>query len=78
MHFWFVDNINKKYFVNEIQALFGNIKSENIYLGKEYMGRYIHDYKKKIWKFEEGNFYKNACANLRVEYLLKILSGKNK
>jgi hypothetical protein len=29
----------------------------------------------KNWIFEEGNFHKNACANLRVEYLLKILPG---
>lgn len=40
--------LNKKYFVNEIQASFGNTKPENIYLGKEYMGRYIYNYKKII------------------------------
>ena len=68
------DTKNKGFLVNEIQALFG---ARKIPINKD-TGRFIYDDYAKNWIFEEGNFYKNACAKLRIEYLLKILSGKNK
>jgi len=61
-----------EYLVNELQTVFG---AHNIPVN-ENTGRYIYNYKKREWVFEQGDFYKNNCANLRVEYLIKLLLEK--
>lgn len=56
--------------VNELHAFFGAIKKDNEKNTNENTGRYYQDEKDNQWKFEEGFFYQNACANLRIEYFL--------
>ncbi len=59
--------------VNEMHAVFGDIRPANRELGKEHMGRHLYDEATASWSFEPGYFYHNACANLRVEYVLRRL-----
>lgn len=65
----------KGFLVNELQALWGDIKPENIHLGEKFMGRYLKDKRDGSWTFEKGYFYSNACANLRVQYILNKILG---
>jgi hypothetical protein len=68
-------NINVDYFetedghfvINEIHALWGGrvIKDENL------EGRYLYDENNKSWRFENGDFFGNRCAELRLEWLIK-------
>lgn len=59
---------NGKYLVNEMQCIFGQSDPYQMLVdGKP--GRFRHI--EGQWIFEEGDFAKNACYNLRLEYLLK-------
>jgi len=60
------------YLVNELQSLFG---ARPLPVTKE-TGRFI--FKDGEWIFEHGDFYKNAAANLRVEYVIQQLQQKRK
>lgn len=66
------ETMDGKYFVNELQSLFGASQPHQMRVnGKQ--GRYIYDSQKEQWRFEEGEFNTNGSCNLRVEVLLKIL-----
>jgi hypothetical protein len=59
-----------RYLVNELQCLVGaKVLSPN-----ELMGRWRYDGGE--WRFEKGDFYRNACANLRVAHVLRTLAGQ--
>lgn len=59
------------YLVNEMQCYFGQSDSYQMKVDDK-IGRYrFHNGK---WIFEEGDFAKNACYNLRVEEVLKLLN----
>jgi len=61
---------SREYLVNELHPVFGATPSAST----EATGRYRYDGER--WQFEPGFFYQNACANLRVQYLLDKLAGK--
>lgn len=52
--------------VNELQAVVGPIRESNMERGSEHRGRWLFDSATGEWSFESGDFYRNACANLRV------------
>jgi glutathione synthase/RimK-type ligase-like ATP-grasp enzyme len=59
----------KRYLVNELQCLVGAIENEQN--RNEHTGKW-----RRVngnWEFEPGFFYQNACANLRVAYVLNEL-----
>ena len=58
--------------VNELHAVFGDIKKENLGRGQENMGRWLRSSSGK-WEFEPGFFYANACANLRIADAMGIV-----
>ena len=60
-----------RYLVNELQCLVG----AKILPPNELMGRWRHDAGE--WRFDKGDFYRNACANLRVAYVTEILAGRS-
>lgn len=63
-----------KYYVNELQSLFGSYNNSQMYIdGKPGRFLYIDD----KWVFEEGFFNQNASMNLRVLDFVKILEEKN-
>jgi glutathione synthase/RimK-type ligase-like ATP-grasp enzyme len=66
-----------KLVVNEMHAVFGEVKRENIGVGTEYMGKYIYNIESNEWEFISGFFYDNACANMRLDYLINdVLPSK--
>jgi len=53
--------------VNELHTLFHGPKiPDNILKGR-------YTYNQNSWTFEQGNYYRNYCCNLRVLHLMKIL-----
>ncbi len=62
----FFETTDGRLLVNELQAVFGGIRESNLERGAEFRGRWIFDQGTKEWNFEAGDFYRNACANLRV------------
>lgn len=58
-------------FVNELQTVFGGIRESNLDRGAEYRGKWFRDSGTGPWRFEAGDFYRNACANERLRYLLR-------
>lgn len=56
------------YLVNELQCLVG----AKVLPPNDMMGRWRHA--GETWGFEKGDFYRNACANLRVAHLLRTLA----
>lgn len=57
------------YLVNEMQCIFGQSdKYQMLVDGK--MGRYV--YRNNQWIFEEGDFARNQCYDLRLDYLIKL------
>jgi len=56
------------YLVNEMQCIFGQSDPYQM-LVNGIAGRYC--YLNKNWVFEEGDFAKNACYNLRVGYVIE-------
>jgi len=59
------------YLVNEMQCIFGQSDSYQMLVDGE-MGRYIC--LENEWKFEKGDFNQNESYNLRIEYLLNLIS----
>lgn len=53
--------------VNELHTLFHGPKIPDSNL----KGRYTYNHNK--WTFEQGNYYRNYCCNLRVLHLMKII-----
>jgi hypothetical protein len=62
-----------RYLVNELQTVFGASFSKDQLKVNGKAGRYLYSEKFREWIFEEGDFARNACANLRVECLLNSL-----
>jgi hypothetical protein len=60
------------YLVNELQSLFGSKRPYQMLLNGK-AGRYLFDDNSKAWHFEEGDFCRNLCWNLRVQTLLEML-----
>ena len=60
----------EKYLVNEMQCFFGQSDPYQMLVdGKP--GRYVNP--GKSWSFEEGDYNRNQCYNLRLEYVLEKL-----
>ncbi len=60
----------KGFLVNEMQCIFGQSDAYQMLVnGKP--GRYQNVHNR--WIFEEGDFAKNACFNLRIDFVLKYL-----
>lgn len=67
------ETLDNKFYVNELQAIFGSYDNSQMYIdGKP--GRYL--FKDGEWIFEEGYFNQNGSFNLRVEDFLKILNNQ--
>jgi len=63
------------YLVNEMQCIFGQSDPYQMLVGGK-PGRYC--YLNNNWVFEEGDFAKNACFNLRVEFVINdLLTAKS-
>lgn len=62
-----------KYLVNEMQCIFGQSDPFQMKVN-ERIGRYRYLVGK--WEFEEGDFAKNACFDLRIEYVLSTLENR--
>lgn len=69
----FFETGSKSFLVNELQSLFGGIRPENAMRGHEHEGRYVVDSESGGWVFESGDFYTNACANLRVACAVQLV-----
>lgn len=62
---------NGELYVNELQAVFGATTPAEMLKINGVEGRYL--YKNGDWTFEPGDFSKNQCSNLRVQYLLSLI-----
>ena len=61
----------RRYLVNEMQCIFGQSDSYQM-LVNDKPGRY--KYIRNKWQFEEGEFARNECYNLRLDYALNNLN----
>ncbi|WP_288988398.1 hypothetical protein [uncultured Pseudoalteromonas sp.] len=61
---------NGEFFVNEVQTIIGAIAPSQMYINNK-PGRYI--YENDDFRFEEGEFCKNQCWDLRLEAFLSQL-----
>ena len=59
------------YLVNEMQCIFGQSDPYQMLIDGV-SGRYL--YLKDKWTFEKGDFTRNACYNLRLEFILSTTS----
>lgn len=62
------ETVSGGYLVNEIQCIFGQSDSFQMKVNG-IIGRYI--FMNGEWIFEEGDFARNACYDLRLEYIIK-------
>jgi len=62
-------------YVNELQTVFGATTPKEMLMIDGVEGRYRF-YNDK-WNFEPGNYSDNQCSNLRIEYLITQVLGKN-
>jgi len=60
------ETVDGQLLVNEMQAVFGPIRESNLERGSKHRGRWLYDEETEDWRFERGDFYRNACANERV------------
>lgn len=70
----FFETKQGQYLINELHAVFGG----KILPDCDLNGRYLYDNESESWKFERGDFFRNQCANLRVEYLLQRIADAEK
>ena len=63
---------NGNYLINEMQCIFGQSDGYQMMVDGE-IGRYI--YLEDKWVFEKGNFAKNACYDLRLDYVINQLDN---
>ncbi|HQH49993.1 MAG TPA: hypothetical protein PLA08_01145 [Candidatus Cloacimonadota bacterium] len=61
------------YLVNEIQCIFGQSDPFQMMVDGR-IGRYVR--KSSVWVFEEGGFAKNACYDLRLDWVLTKLKNR--
>lgn len=64
---------NGRYLVNEMQCYFGQSDAFQMMVNDR-IGRYR--FIDGAWVFEEGDYAKNACYDLRLQYLLEILQRR--
>ena len=65
---------DRGFLVNEVQCMFGQSDPYQMLMdGKP--GRYRYTDNK--WLFENGDFAKDACFNLRLEYLISLFKNRN-
>lgn len=64
-----------KLYVNELQTVFGASVSIDQSRVDGKPGRFIQDPTTGAWIFEEGDFARNACCNVRVQEVLKRVMG---
>lgn len=62
------ENPDRCYLVNEIQCIFGQSDAYQMKVDG-IIGRYI--YSNDRWVFEQGDFARNACYDLRLDYVIK-------
>jgi len=67
-----------RYLVNELQTVFGASYSKDQLHVDGRPGRFLFMQDRNQWIFEEGDFARNSCANLRIEYLLTQLTKRDK
>jgi len=63
------------FYINELQALFGASLPYQMKIGDK-IGRMVRD-EQGNWSFDEGDFCKNSCFNLRVKDVLYSLTNNN-
>lgn len=59
------------FYINELQTVFGATTPKEMLKINGVEGRYL--FKDNKWVFEPGEFSKNECSNLRVQYLIDLL-----
>ncbi len=64
-----------RYLVNELHTVFGASYSVDQARRDGVAGRYVREGDSGGWRFEPGDFARNACANLRVHHLLTETLG---
>jgi hypothetical protein len=55
--------------VNELQTVFGATNPADMLVIDGKPGRYVYDKEAAKWIFEEGDFCRNHCANLRLSFV---------
>jgi len=70
MNIDFFRNSDGTYLVNELHALFGDILMKNRNPDDPWMGRWNRNHAGDQWEFTPGYYYRNACANLRIQHAL--------
>lgn len=72
MNIDFFEHPQKGFVINELHTLFGGNPVQKVASDQEKLnGRYY--FNEGRWIFQPGYFYRNLCANLRVEILIKKL-----
>ncbi len=74
MNIDYFEDKHGNYYINELHTVFGEILEKNIDQEDPLMGRYLWNSTTSDWEFENGFFYRNACANMRIQHLIKLLS----
>lgn len=67
-----LEDASGKYYVLELQAYFGASRSYQMLVNGE-PGRLLHNETDGAWRFEAGDFTRNAGCNLRVQHLYRQL-----
>ncbi len=57
-----------EYYINEVHALWGGKDLP----ASDLEGRYLYNEENGTWRFEKGDFFKNRCANLRLQCFLNV------
>ncbi|MBI5446268.1 MAG: hypothetical protein HY900_34270, partial [Deltaproteobacteria bacterium] len=65
------ETLDGRLLVNELQTVFGSIREANLDRGAGNRGRWLREEEKNAWRFEPGEYYRNACANERVRDALE-------
>jgi len=76
MNIDYFEDKNGNYYINELHTVFGEILEKNIDQNDPLMGRYLWQPDTNEWTFEHGFFYRNACANMRLQHLQNVLQTK--
>ncbi|MBX0313282.1 hypothetical protein [Planococcus glaciei] len=67
MCFDIFEDYEGNYYINELQVMFGTSTEHQLVIN-DMPGRYVYENK---WKFEEGDFARNGCNNLRIQTLIE-------
>lgn len=63
--------------VNELQTVFGARVSVDQTRKDGVAGRFVRENDTGPWRFEEGDFARNACSNERIRYLQSVLDTRS-